>query len=59
MDILVTVIALMAVIAAGAFLIHRLNSQHGNRTADYHYNRDGVVAPGRADRKRRRRGGAG
>ncbi|WP_404795614.1 hypothetical protein [Streptomyces tendae] len=48
MDILVTVIVLLAVIAAGAFLIHRLNSQHGDRGgAAFHYGRGGVVAPDR------------
>lgn len=46
-DILVTVIVLLAVIAAGAFLIHRLNSQHGDRSAAFHYGRGGVVAPDR------------
>jgi hypothetical protein len=47
MDVLVTVLALLAVIAAGVFLIHRLNAQHGDRIAAFHYGRDGVVAPGR------------
>jgi hypothetical protein len=46
-DILVTVIVLLAVIAAGAFLIHRLNSQHGDRSTAFHYGRGGVVAPDR------------
>ncbi|MEU0851191.1 hypothetical protein ABZ387_24960 [Streptomyces flaveolus] len=50
MDIFVTVIALLAVIAAGAFLIHRLNSQHGDRAAAFHYRRDGVVEQGRKSR---------
>lgn len=50
-DILVTVIVLLAVIASGAFLIHRLNSQHGDRGAAFHYGRGGVVAPDRIDRK--------
>lgn len=60
-DIVVTVIVLLAVIAAGAFLIHRLNSQHGDRGAAFHYGRGGVVA---TDRKTdegpavRRRGSA-
>jgi hypothetical protein len=49
MDIFVTVIALLAVIAAGAFLIRRLNSQHGDRAA-FHYRRDGVVEPNRKSR---------
>ncbi|MEU1046908.1 hypothetical protein ABZ400_17305 [Streptomyces sp. NPDC005897] len=47
MDILVTVIVLLAVIAAGAFLIHRLNSQHGDRSAAFRYGRGGAVAPDR------------
>ncbi len=47
MDILVTAIVLLAVIAAGAFLIHRLNSQHGERTTAFHYGRGGVVTPDR------------
>lgn len=46
-DILVTVIVLLAVIAAGVFLIHRLNSLHGDRGAAFHYGRGGVVAPDR------------
>ena len=46
-DVLVTVIVLLAVIAGGAFLIHRLNSQHGDRSAAFHYGRSGVVAPDR------------
>lgn len=60
MDIFVTVIVLLAVIAAGAFLIHRLNSQHGDRATAFHYRRDGVVAPGqepRAGQVARRRTG--
>ncbi|MBT2411660.1 hypothetical protein J7I94_13970 [Streptomyces sp. ISL-12] len=60
MDIFVIVIALLAVIAAGAFLIHRLNSQHGDRAAAFHYRRDGVVEPGqepRAGQTARRRPG--
>jgi hypothetical protein len=47
MDIVVTVIVLLAVIAMGAFLIHRLNAQHGDRTAAFHYGRGGMVAPDR------------
>ena len=46
-DIVVTVIVLLAVVAAGAFLIHRLNAQHGDRSAAFHYGRGGVVAPDR------------
>ncbi|MDQ0405177.1 hypothetical protein OIE75_19585 [Streptomyces sp. NBC_01723] len=47
MDVLVTVIVLPAVIAAGAFLIHRLDSRHGDRSAAFHYGRGGAVAPDR------------
>ncbi|MFE0806770.1 hypothetical protein ACFW4M_06905 [Streptomyces sp. NPDC058794] len=47
MDIVVTVIVLLAVVAAGAFLIRRLNAQHGDRSAAFHYGRGGVVAPDR------------
>ncbi|CAM5575573.1 hypothetical protein SVIOM342S_03291 [Streptomyces violaceorubidus] len=47
MDIFVTVIVLLAVIAAGAFRIHRLNALHGGRSAAFHYDRGGVVAPDR------------
>lgn len=54
MDILVTVFVLLAVIAAGAFLIHRLNSQHGGRSAAFHYGRSGVVTPDRRPTKGRR-----
>ncbi|CAM5485663.1 hypothetical protein GCM10010261_49770 [Streptomyces pilosus] len=47
MDIVVTVIVLLAVVVAGAFLIHRLNAQHGDRSAAFHYGRGGAVAPDR------------
>ncbi|MFG2323852.1 hypothetical protein [Streptomyces sp. NPDC048568] len=47
MDVLVTVIVLPAVIAAGAFLIHRLDSRHGDGSAAFHYGRGGAVAPDR------------
>ncbi|MFE9706110.1 hypothetical protein [Streptomyces sp. NPDC005930] len=47
LEILLTVVVLLAVIAAGAFLIHRLNAQHGDRSAAFHYGRGGVVAPDR------------
>ncbi|MEU4653346.1 hypothetical protein AB0G32_05275 [Streptomyces sp. NPDC023723] len=47
MELLVTVIVLLAVVAAGVFLIHRLNSQHGARIASFHYGRYGAVVPDR------------
>ncbi|MEV6960192.1 hypothetical protein AB0M97_13500 [Streptomyces sp. NPDC051207] len=43
MGTLVTVIVLLALIALGAFLIHRLNAQRGDRIADFHYGRTGSV----------------
>ncbi|MEU1553203.1 hypothetical protein ABZ517_10835 [Streptomyces scabiei] len=37
METFLTVIVIIAVIAFGALLIHRLNSQHGDRIAAFHY----------------------
>ncbi|HZF88238.1 hypothetical protein [Streptomyces sp.] len=49
METLVVVVALLAVIALGAFLIHRLNSQHGDRGgAAFHYGPFGSVLRGPA-----------
>ncbi|MFV0133165.1 hypothetical protein ACLGIH_07970 [Streptomyces sp. HMX87] len=48
METFVTVIALLALIALGAFLIHRLNSQRGDRITAFHYGRTGSVAQGPA-----------
>ncbi|GGS36612.1 hypothetical protein AB0E75_32230 [Streptomyces griseoviridis] len=47
MDIFLTVLVLLAVIAVGAFLIHRLNAQHGVRIAAFHYGRRGTAVPDR------------
>lgn len=39
MDTVVTVIVLLAMIALGVLLIHRLNAQHDERIASFHYGR--------------------
>lgn len=44
----VTVVAILAVIALGALLIHRLNAQHGDRIAAFHYVRSGAPVQGPA-----------
>lgn len=54
MNVFVTVIALLAVTAVGAFLIHRLNSQHGYRAAGFHYGPFGTAVPGPAPTSGRR-----
>jgi hypothetical protein len=54
MNVVVTVIALLAVTAVGAFLIHRLNSQHGYRAAGFHYGPFGTAVPGPAPTSGRR-----
>ncbi|MFI1927526.1 MULTISPECIES: hypothetical protein [unclassified Streptomyces] len=50
METFVTVIVILAMIAVGVFLIHRLNSQHSERIAAFHYARSGmpVAGPGPA-----------
>ncbi|MEV5886488.1 hypothetical protein AB0L74_27915 [Streptomyces sp. NPDC052020] len=48
METFVTVAAILAVIALGAFLIHRLNSQHGDRVTAFHYGRSGAPVQGPA-----------
>ncbi|MER7494470.1 hypothetical protein OQI_10785 [Streptomyces pharetrae CZA14] len=48
MDIIAVVIALLAMIALGAFLIHRLNAQHGDRGGAFHYGPFGSVVRGPA-----------
>ncbi|WP_329222153.1 hypothetical protein OG352_33710 [Streptomyces sp. NBC_01485] len=56
----VTVIVILAMIALGVFLIHRLNTQHGERIAAFHYGRSGTPIEGpdptapRRSRSRRR-----
>jgi hypothetical protein len=48
METFVVVVAVVAMIALGAFLIRRLNSQHGNGMTDFHYGRSGSVLRGPA-----------
>ncbi|MFF3207600.1 MULTISPECIES: hypothetical protein [unclassified Streptomyces] len=43
-----TVIVILAMIALGMFLIHRLNSQHSERIAAFHYARSGMPVAGPA-----------
>ncbi|MFE6824845.1 hypothetical protein [Streptomyces sp. NPDC057690] len=42
----VTVIVILAMIAVGVFLIHRLNPQHSERIAVFHYARSGTPVAG-------------
>jgi hypothetical protein len=37
MDVFLTVIAILAMVALGVFLIHRLDTQHHTRIATFHY----------------------
>lgn len=58
----VTVLVILAMIAFGAYLIRRLNSQHGERTAGFHYGHSGMPLGGptpSAPRKGRGRGRVG
>jgi hypothetical protein len=48
METFVTVVALLAMVALGAFLIHRLNNQHDERIAAFHYGRSRSAARGPA-----------
>jgi hypothetical protein len=48
METFVTVVALVAMVALGAFLIHRLNNQHDERIATFHYGRSRPAARGPA-----------
>ncbi|MEE1765016.1 hypothetical protein [Streptomyces sp. SP18BB07] len=48
MEIFVTVVVILAMIALGVLLIHLLNAQHGDRSAAFHYGRSGMPAPGPA-----------
>lgn len=43
-----TVIVTIAMIAVGMLLIHRLNSQHDDRIASFHYGRSGMPVAGPA-----------
>lgn len=44
----VTVLVILAMIALGAFLIHLLDAQHGDRIAAFHYGRFGMPVAGPA-----------
>ncbi|MDG9715447.1 hypothetical protein [Streptomyces sp. DH24] len=57
METLVVVVAAVAMIAVGAFLIHRLNSQHDTRATDFHYGPFGSVLRGPAPSVPRRKRG--
>ncbi|MER5218681.1 hypothetical protein ABT063_51585 [Streptomyces sp. NPDC002838] len=46
MEIFVTALVILAMIALGVLLIHLLNSQHGDRVAAFHYGRSGSAVPG-------------
>ncbi|MFI9762188.1 hypothetical protein ACIHFB_30155 [Streptomyces sp. NPDC051963] len=48
MDTFVTVLVLLAIVAVGVLLIHRLNNQHGERIAAFHYGRSQLVVRGPA-----------
>ncbi|MBO8202013.1 hypothetical protein JW613_27505 [Streptomyces smyrnaeus] len=52
MDALVTVAVVIAMIALGVLLIHRLNAQHDQRIAAFRY---GAALPVRRSRRRKRR----
>lgn len=52
-----SVAVILGMIALGVFLIHRLNSQHNDRIAAFHYGRSGLPAAGPAPRKARGRAG--
>lgn len=47
-ETIVTVIVITAMIALGVLLIHRLNSQHDDRIAAFHYGRSGLPLAGPA-----------
>lgn len=49
-----TVIVILAMIALGVLLIHRLNSQHSDRMAAFHYGRSGTPVQGPAPSARRK-----
>ncbi|MFF3378599.1 hypothetical protein ACFYXF_37310 [Streptomyces sp. NPDC002680] len=46
METFLTVIVTIAMIAVGVLLIHRLNAQHDDRIASFHYGRPGMPAAG-------------
>lgn len=51
-----TVIMIIAVIALGALLIHRLNAQHNDRITAFHYGRSGMPVVGPPPDPSERRG---
>ncbi|MFF3847163.1 hypothetical protein [Streptomyces sp. NPDC002328] len=57
METFVTVTVIIAMIALGVLLIHRLNSQHSDRIAAFHYGRSGTPVPGPAPSAPRKTGG--
>ncbi|WNZ09851.1 hypothetical protein [Streptomyces sp. 11x1] len=60
METFLTLIVIIAVIVFGSLLIHRLNSQHGDRIAAFHYGRSRTPDAGprpSAPRKARVRAG--
>ncbi|WP_045558872.1 hypothetical protein [Streptomyces sp. FxanaA7] len=50
MDIALTIAAFLVLIAGGAYVIHRLNSAHGERIASHSYSRFLPGRPASADR---------
>ncbi|MFF7792904.1 hypothetical protein [Streptomyces sp. NPDC007991] len=48
METFVTVAAILGMIVIGVFLIHQLNSHHGDRIAAFHYGRSGLPLTGPA-----------
>jgi hypothetical protein len=48
MDIFVTVLVLLAIVAVGVLLIHLLNNQHDERIAAFHYGRSPSAVRGLA-----------
>ena len=52
MEIVVTLVAILALIMLGALLIHNLNAQHDQRIAGFHYS---DALPGIRRRNRRNR----
>ncbi|WP_179080935.1 hypothetical protein [Streptomyces rectiverticillatus] len=51
MEIAVTLAVILGLVAVGALLIHRLNAQHDERIASFHYS---GVLPWRDSRNRKR-----
>ncbi|MFI9828095.1 hypothetical protein ACIHIX_10435 [Streptomyces sp. NPDC051913] len=60
METLVTGLVLVAIVALGALLIHRLYALHGDRIAAFHYGGSGMPVagpPGSSGPSRRRKRG--